>query len=159
MTASHNVNSTSKNIMIMLGLICMFNFIPFAFAQNQNSLFNEDQERFKKIDTLDNLLSSTMAATLTGLTLTGASFLARISEKEHEVNPIDIARRFLIKGFLFFLACLIAILIFDIAELLFESNLNIRILDIFITYILFGIGIIYLVKGAIGIYSSFVRKK
>ena len=141
----------------MLGLICMFNFIPFAFAQNQNFGLNTTPENLEKIDALDGLLSSTIAATLTGLTLTGASFLARVSEKDHEVNFIDIARRYLVKGFLFFLACLIAILIFDIAELLFESNYDIRILDAIITYTLFGIGIIYLVKGAKGIYSSFVK--
>ena len=140
----------------MLGLICMFNFIPFAFAQNQNFGLNTT-ENLEKIDALDGLLSSTIAATLTGLTLTGASFLARVSEKDHEVNFIDIARKYLIKAFLFFLACLIAIFAFDIAELLFKYNPTIMIVDTFITYILFGIGIVYLIKGAKGIYSSFVK--
>ena len=152
------VNSTlSKNIMIILGLIYMFNFIPFAFAQNQNSLINTSQENLETIDALDGLLSTTVVATLTGLSLTAATFLTRGHKMETQTHFLASASKNLIKGFLFFLVCLIAIFVFDMIEIIFKSNPTIMILDTFITYPLSGIGVIYLVKGAKGIYSTFVN--
>ena len=154
------VNSTlSKNIMIILGLIYMFNFIPFAFAQNQNSLFNPSQENLETIDALDGLLSTTVVATLTGLSLTAATFLARVHKIETQTHFLESASKNLIKGFLFFLVCLIAIFVFDMIEIIFKSNPTIMILDTFITYGLSAIGAIYLVKGAKGIYSTFANSE
>ena len=143
--------------MIILGLIYMFNFIPFAFAQNQNSLFNPSQENLETIDALDGILSTTVVATLTGLSLTAATFLTRGHKMETQTHFLASASKNLIKGFLFFLVCLIAIFVFDMIEIYFVQNFPVMISDIVVTYGLFEIGCIALIKGGLGIYSLFAE--
>ena len=153
------MNLTQCNfIIILLGLVYMFNFIPSAFAQDQNSWVNVP-ENTRKIHELDGLLSSTTAATLTGLSLAGASFLVRSNVNDDNTVYIDRARKYFIKSFWFFMSCLISIFIFDTLEILFQLNTIISFLDIVISYGLFGMGSYGLVKGARGIYDSYVTKK
>ena len=144
----------AKNFILMLGMICMFDSIPFAFAQNQDSWINNEQEKIRKFNELDGLLTAQIMATLTGLSLAGASFLVRVNKNETTVN-IEHARKNLIKSLMFYLTCLAAIFVFDSMEILFESKILIMISDIVVTYGLFGIGSFYLVRGARGIYDLF----
>ena len=150
-----------KNFILILGMICMLNMasFDFALAQNQDSGINNERENIeKKIDEFDGLLTPNVTATLTGLALAGASFLVRDTTNDSRAIFINSARKNLIKSFLFFLSCLISIFVFDAIEILINRLIvPLIILDTITTYGLFGTGCVTLVKGAKGIYSSFVK--
>ena len=138
----------------------MFNTVSFdfAFAQNQDSLINNEQEIIQSLNELDGLLTTTIPATLTGLSLAGASFLVRTTTDDKYAIIIEHARKNFVGAFLFFLSCLISIFAFDMIEILVRPSVPIMIFDTVTTYGLFGIGSFFLVKAARGIYFSFVNK-
>ena len=147
-----------KNLTIILGMACCLGAFSFslAFAQNQDSGIN-DQENLIKLDQIVSRLTTSVAATLTGLTLAGGAFLVNVRENDKNTIFIDCARKNFVKAFVFFLSCLISIFVFDVAEILIKSNLLILEIDAVITYSLFGIGSFYLVRAARGIYISFIH--
>jgi hypothetical protein len=123
-----------------------------------NTMDNKDDN--EKYRALDNILNPTISATLTGLSLTGGTFLVNLTRNTSETvtNHIHIARKSFIKAFFMFLICTILLFVFDFIEILDEKNiLTYIILDVIITYILFGIGAWYLVNAAKQLYGVYGR--
>lgn len=116
-----------------------------------------------KVERLDNIMSSQIAVTLTGLSLTGASFLVSVTKnlnQESDVYRINTARRSFIKAFFMFLLCTITILLFDFLQILNVKHIVIEsFLDIIITYTLFGIGVYYLTSAAKALYVVYGKTK
>jgi len=112
----------------------------------------------KTIDELDDLLSTQVTVTLTGLSLAGAAFLVRtINGEDDEIKRhTRQAQKKFIAAFLMFLISTIFIFIFDFLEALIEDlTIYGLLLDIIITYVFFGVGIVYLVKSAREMYIMY----
>ena len=112
----------------------------------------------KTIDELDDLLSTQVTVTLTGLSLAGAAFLVRtINGEDDEIKRhTRQAQKKFIAAFLMFLISTIFIFIFDFLEALIKDlPIYGLLLDIIITYGFFGGGIVYLVKSAREIYIMY----
>ena len=100
-----------------------------------------------------------IAAPLTALALTGATFLTRTGKNGDEDSRYTLlmehAKKNLIKAFVIFLACTIAIFIFDFIELLTTSSIVvIEIVDLGITYSLLFVGFAYLAVAAHKMYLT-----
>lgn len=146
---------TKIHCMIFTFLIFSGSLIDFAFAQNDVI----PQDNFiRKIDQLDDLLTITVTATLTGLSIAGATFLGRSfsgEEEETKIHTIQAQKNF-IKAFRMFLSCTIFIFGFDFFEVMSSvPSLYVIISDIIITYSLFGLGLNYLRKSAKQIYKMY----
>jgi len=112
----------------------------------------------KKVLDLDNILTPAIVATLTGLSLTGASFLVNATRNvnDDDADYVRAARKYFIKAFFMFLICTIALFVFDFIEILNERDIILStILDVVVTYAFFGIGVIYLSKAAIKLYITY----
>jgi len=136
-------------------IIFSSSLIDFAFAQND---MTSQYEYNKTIDELDDLLSTQVTATLTGLSLAGAAFLVRtINGEDDEIKRhTRQAQKKFIAAFLMFLISTIFIFIFDFLEALIEDlTIYGLLLDIIITYVFFGVGIVYLVKSAREMYIMY----
>jgi len=141
--------------MLFVFMIFSSSLIGFAFAQNDMS---SQYDFTKTFDELDNLLSTTVTATLTGLSLAGATFLVRTFKDEENETKLHTqqAQKNFIKAFLMFLICTIFIFIFDFIEILGkEPNIYVLFLDLIITYGFFGVGIMYLIKSAKEMYIMY----
>ena len=151
--------------MAITKILCIFfvfmifssSLIGFAFAQTDVIAQNDS---IRTIEELDGLLSTIMTATLTGLSLAGATFLVR-TFKDEEIETkqhTERAQKNFIKAFSMFLICTIAIFVFDFIEILGkEPNIYVLFLDLIITYGFFGVGIMYLIKSAKEMYIMFGR--
>jgi uncharacterized membrane protein len=138
-------------------MIFSSSLIGFAFAQND---VTAQDDSTRTIEELDGLLSTTVTATLTGLSLAGATFLVRTFKDEENETKLHTqkAQKNFIKAFLMFLVCTIFIFIFDFLEILGkEPNIYVLFLDLIITYGFFGVGIMYLIKSAKEMYIMFGR--
>jgi adenosine/AMP kinase len=137
-----------KKLTFFVLIIFASSLIDYAFAQNDMT----SQDDFtKRIDDLDNLLSTQVTATLTGLSLSGAAFLVRTfkNEESETKRHTQQAQKNFIKAFSMFLICTISIFIFDFLEILGkEPNIYVLFFDLIITYGFFGVGITYLIKSA-----------
>jgi hypothetical protein len=103
----------------------------------------EDKKFVEKLHEFDNLLSISVATPLTALSLTGAAFLNRSDNSEDRVyNELILnAKKHLIKAFVFFLVCTLSIFVFSFIRLMFNaSHIILEIMNILITYALFGLG-------------------
>ena len=117
-------------------------------------------DSLKVIDELDNLLNTTVTATLTGLSLAGATFLVRTfnDEEDETTKYARKAQKDFIKAFFMFLICTISIFVFDFLEIIIrKSSLYVLVPDIIITYGFFGVGIMYLIKSARDIHIMYGR--
>jgi hypothetical protein len=113
-----------------------------------------------RIDQLDDLLTITVTASLTGLSIAAATFLGRSFGEEEEETKIHIiqSQKNLIKAFSMFLACTIVIFVFDALEIIGgKPSLFVIITDIIISYVLFGLGIRHLIKSSKEIYNMYGR--
>jgi len=135
--------------------ICWIFFVIIIFSSllfNNASAQNDDsQSELKTIGELDDLLSTQVTATLTGLSLAGATFLVRTFKDEENELKIHThqAQKNFIKSFVMFLMSTIAIFIFDFLEILIKQpQLYALVLDLIITYGFFSVGIVYLIKSA-----------
>jgi len=140
-------------------MIFSSSLIGFGFAFAQNDVTVQD-DYTRTIDELDGLLSTTVTATLAGLSLTGATFLLRtFKDEENEIKlHTQKAQKNFIKAFSMFLICTIAIFVFDFLEILGkEPNIYVLFLDLIITYGFFGVGIMYLIKSAREMYIMYGR--
>lgn len=130
----------------------------FAFAQND---MTAQDDSIRTIDDLDGLLSTTVTATLTGLSLAGATFLARAfnnKEEDETTKHTRKAQKNFIKAFVMFLICTISVFVFDFLEIIIKKpSLYVIVPDIIITYGFFGVGIMYLIKSAKEIYIMYGR--
>lgn len=144
----------------------MFFGIVFVLAASsiysvsaQTDIENMMDKDTVKILALDDVMVPSITATLTGLSLTGASFLVNLTRSTGESSDADhvrMARKFFIKAFFMFLICTIILFVFDFLEILSEHHAQLYvILDVIISHILFGIGVVYLVKAAIQLYVTY----
>jgi hypothetical protein len=135
-----------------LVLVLMIPTIYSVFAQNDIENITDKKETMVKLEQLDNLMSPVMTATLTGLSLTGASFLVNILRNINETTEsdhINSAKKHFIRAFFMFIICTVALLIFDFLQVLdARTARELIILDVAITYTFFGIGVVYLVNAA-----------
>jgi hypothetical protein len=126
-----------------------------AQSDNENTI---KEEREKGFSQLDDALTPQISATLTGLSLTGGTFLVSLIRNTSETfsDHIQIARKSFIKAFLMFLICTIAIFVFDFLEIIDVKNAAPYIFfDVILSYALFGIGASYLVNAAKHLFNTY----
>ena len=145
--------------LIVLGFLIVNSFSFYiAFAQESNTNTGMEQTKFEgKINELDNLLGTAIPASLTGLSLTGATFLMRVVKSEEDdiiKKEIFNAKKNLVKAFVLFLACTASIFVFDFIEVIYQVPFLVLILDLGITYILFFSGLVFLAVAARDIYRT-----
>ena len=144
--------------MFFVVLVLMISMSDSAFAQNDIESTTK-KDLMNKMDDLDNSLNPVITATLTGLSLTGASFLVnslRTKNESEESNHINSAKKHFIKAFFMFIICTIVLLTFDFLQIINARNAReLIILDVAITYTLFGIGVVYLVSAAKHLYFTY----
>ncbi len=128
-------------------------------AQSDIENVMDKKDHMSKVPDLDNMLTPTITATLTGLSLTGGTFLVnmtRNTDKDSAAIHIHLARKSFIKAFFMFLICTILLFVFDFIEILDVNNImTYTIFDVIITYTLFGIGAMYLVNAAKQLYTIY----
>ncbi|WP_101476602.1 hypothetical protein [Candidatus Nitrosotalea bavarica] len=158
-----NLGINKKIPIILVLLISSGLWFYSAFAQDVNSNSGLEESKFAvKINEFDKLLDIGIAAPLTALSLTGATFLTRISKNNNDdptyAHLMEHTKKNLIKAFVIFLACTIVIFIFDFIELLLPAPLLIvEILDLAITYSLLFMGFAYLAVAAHKMYLTQAR--
>jgi hypothetical protein len=153
-----------KKISIVLVLLASSgSWFYCAFAQDNNTNSGQEKsELAERLTQFDNLLNIGVAAPLTALSLTGATFLTRFPSDDE--NPrysqlMNKAKKNLIKAFVLFLACTIAIFIFDFIQLLGpKSFIIVEIMNVGITYPLLFAGFGYLAVAARNMYITQARK-
>jgi len=152
---------TNKKIVIIF-LVLISGGLWFYSASAQDSSANSGLERTglgAKINEFDHLLNIGISAPLTALSLTGATFLTRSSKSDTEdpryTQLMTSAKKNLIKAFVIFLACTIAIFVFDFIELLLtNSPIFVEIVDLAISYSLLFAGFGYLAIAAKKMYLT-----
>ena len=154
----------NKKILIVLIVLISGGFWFFSVsAQDTNANPNQEKTGFgEKIIAFDHLLNIGVSAPLTALALTGATFLTRSSKSDSEdpiyTQLIRDAKKNLIKAFVLFLACTIAIFVFDFIELLLSTPIIIvEIIDLGISYSLLFSGFAYLANAAKKMYLTQVK--
>jgi hypothetical protein len=133
--------------------------VGFVFAQTDATPIETSENR-KKLHQLDDLLVVAIPATLTGLSVTGASFLVRIAKDnltEIELRNTTLAKKNFIKAFTMFLSCIVILFVFDFVEIIQGETAHVLIADLVLTYTTFGVGLAYLVRAARRLYSLFGR--
>ena len=155
-----NLEINRKVSIILLVLISGVLWFHSAFAQDANTNFGlEKTELEEKINAFDHLLNIGISAPLTALSLTGATFLTRSSKTDRDdptyTQLIQGAKKNLIKAFVLFLACTIAIFTFDFIELLLNASIIVvEIIDLAISYSLLFAGFAYLANAAKKMYLT-----
>ena len=148
--------------LIILGALIVNSF-SFCGALAQESDTNTGMQQTKierKVIELDELLNTTIPASLTGLSLTGATFLMRVIKSEEDdivKKQIFSAKKNLVKAFVLFLACTVSIFVFDFIEVIYYVPLLVLILDLVVSYGLFFAGLVFLVFAAKEIYVTQAR--
>lgn len=153
-----------KNKKISIVLVFLFTsglWFYSAFAQDTNSS-QEKSGLAERLTQFDNLLNIGVAAPLTALSLTGATFLTRFPSDDDNVRYSQLmnkAKKNLIKAFVLFLACTITIFIFDFIQLLGpKSYIIVEIMNVGITYPLLFAGFGYLAVAARNMYITQAKK-
>jgi len=100
-----------------------------------------------------------MTSTLTGLSLTGASFLVNVikNSNEKEMMLLNSAKKFFIKAFFMFLITTLMILTFDVLQVFIQSKVLVSwtVIDVCITMSTFIIGVFFLIRSARILYKTF----
>ena len=146
-------------MLFVIVLILAVSSIYSGSAQSDIENAMDKKDQMSKIPDLDNMLTPTITATLTGLSLTGGTFLVNLTrntDKDSVAIHIHIARKSFINAFFMFLICTIILFVFDFIEISDENNVvTYTILDVIITYALFGIGATYLVNATKQLYTIY----
>lgn len=152
------LNLFTKQTLFVIFLVLTVPSIYSVSAQSDIGNTTDKKIFTDNVLELDDMLVQTITATLTGLSLAGASFLIASGRttSDNDAAHIHRARKFFIKAFFMFLICTILLFVFDFLELMSESHIVwITIFDVIITYSLFGIGAVYLGKAAIELYVTY----
>jgi len=113
-----------------------------------------------RILALDNILNPSISAVLTGLSLTGGTFLVNLTRNNNETvtTRIHLARKSFIKAFFMFLICTLSLFVFDFIEILDQPEIiKYTLLDVIVTYSFFALGAAYLIDAARQLYSTYGR--
>jgi hypothetical protein len=144
-------------LLFELVLVLAVSPIYSVYAQSDNENIIKEEQAMG-LSQLDDALTPQISATLTGLSLTGGTFLVSLTRNNSETfsEHIQIARKSFIKAFLMFLICTISIFTFDFFEIVDVKNITQYIfLDVASSYALFGIGAFYLVIAAKHLYTTY----
>jgi hypothetical protein len=149
----------TKSILFAMVLFLAVSSIYSVSAQSdfENGVKNISNEKARA---LDNILNPTISATLTGLSLTGGTFLVNLTRNNNETvtNRIHLARKSFIKAFFMFLICTLILFVFDFFEIADEKNLVLyTLVDVVMSYALFALGALFLVNAAKQLYSTYGR--
>ncbi|QLH10700.1 hypothetical protein DSQ20_03820 [Nitrosarchaeum sp. AC2] len=143
--------------MFVMVLILTVSSICSVSAQSDIENIQKDI-RIEKSLSLDNILNPQIAATLTGLSLTGGTFLVNLTRSNNDDNTyhINVARKSFIKAFFMFLICTIVLFLFDFLEIIDEKNaVMYTFIDVAVSYALFGFGALFLVSAAKHLYGIY----
>jgi hypothetical protein len=160
---STNQEKNRKISVFLVLLISSGLWFYSAFAQDINTNSGQDKPGLvERLTQFDNLLNIGVAAPLTALALTGATFLTRFPSDDDNIRYSQLmnkAKKNLIKSFVLFLACTIAIFIFDFIQLLGpKSFIIVEIMNVGITYPLLFAGFGYLAVAARNMYVTQAKK-
>jgi len=161
MTVNLGINKKISIIFVLL----ISSGLGFYSASAQDTNANSGLEKTglgAKINEFDHLLNIGVSAPMTALSLTGATFLTRSfkgdSEDPRYTKLIHDAKNYLITAFVIFLACTIAIFVFDFIELLLTTSpVIVEIVDLVITYGLLFAGFGNLTVAAQKMYLTQVK--
>jgi len=157
---SIGLGMNKKNAVIFVLLISSVLWFYPAFAQDTSTnLGLENTPLRDKINAFDHLLNIGVVAPLTALSLTGATFLTRSSKIDSEDSAytqlMHGAKKNLIRAFVLFLACTIAVFVFDFIELLLTTSIIVvGIIDLLVSYSLLFSGFAYLTIAAKKMYLT-----
>ena len=147
----------TKSMLFTITLLLAVSSIYSVSAQSdiENTVKNISNEKARA---LDSTLNPTISATLTGLSLTGGTFLVNLTRNNSETisTRIHLARKSFINAFFMFLLCTLVLFVFDFLEIVDEKNLVLyTIVDVVMSYALFALGALFLVKAAKQLYSTY----
>jgi len=148
----------AKSMFFAIVLVLAVSSVYSVYAQNDVGVTIDKKAIIDKVLELDNEMTPTITATLTGLSLTGASFLMSLTRNvnEGDANRIHQIKKDFIKAFFMFLLCTIILFVFDFIEILNPKNaVTYVLLDVIITFTLFGFGVIYLSRAAKQLYFTY----
>ena len=148
----------TKSILFALVLFLTVSSIYSVSAQSGFENILNTKISKDKIIALDNILTPSISAVLTGLSLTGGTFLVNLARNNDEVviAHINRARKYFIKAFFMFLICTLVLFIFDFIEIIDEPEIvTYTLLDVIVSYAFFALGAAYLVNAAKEMYSTY----
>ena len=127
--------------------------VPVAFAQDGKTEVTEFSEYVLQADSL---LEVNVVFPLAGMAITAASFLFHRSKNDDEnKNYLKSAKEYFIKAFFGLIICGIAIFVFDFLEIRHGPYfVYLSLLDVIITFGLFGYSMLFFIKGANGLRRS-----
>ncbi len=155
-----NLGINKKISIIFVVLVSGGLWFYSVFAQDMgNSTDLEKTKLETKISEFNNLLNIGITAPMTALSLTGATFLSRSAKNESDdlvySQLIRDAKKNLIKAFILFLACTIAIFVFDFIQLfLIVPHILFGFISLMIQYPLLFVGFGYLAVAAKKMYIT-----
>ena len=155
-----NLEINKKIVVIFVVLVSVGLWFYSASAQDTGTNSGLERTGFvERISEFDHLLNIGIAAPLTALSLTGATFLTRSSKNDTEdprhTQLMSSAKKNLIKAFVIFLACTIVIFVFDFIELLLNNaTIIVEIVDLAVSYSLLFAGFGYLAIAARKMYLT-----
>ena len=148
----------TKSILFTTVLFLAVSSIYSVSAQSDFEIMLRTKISKDKILALDNVLNPIISSTLTGLSLTGGTFLVNLTRNNNETvtNRIHLARKSFIKAFFMFLICTLILFVFDFFEIADEKNLVLyTLVDVVMSYALFALGALFLVNAAKQLYSTY----
>jgi len=147
-------------MLFAMALILATSSIYSVYAQSDFENMLSTKISKDRIIALDNILNPSISAVLTGLSLTGGTFLVNLARNNDEtvIAHINQARKYFIKAFFMFLICTLLLFIFDFIEILDQPEIiKYTLIDVIVTYAFFGLGAAYLVNAAKEMYSTYGR--
>jgi len=150
----------TKSMFFAIVLVLAVSSVYSVYAQNNMGNTIDKKDLVDRLFELDNELNPTITATLTGLSLTGASFLMSVARgaSDSEAIQIHLTKKYFIKAFFMFLLCTMILFVFDFIEILDQkTTLLYTLLDVIVTFALFGIGVYSLIMAAKHLYSTYGR--
>jgi hypothetical protein len=130
-------------MILFLNIVC----IGFAYGQSDIQIYVAGHGGIQPLRAIDNLLDITVPGTLAGIAIIAGNFLVVYKPHEKFTDRIKKAEKQFFRSFYFLLICTVLILVLNIIEIMLPNISEVEIIDIFIKYTLFGIGILYLFMG------------
>jgi hypothetical protein len=150
----------TKSMLFAMALFLAVSSLYSVSAQSDFENILSTKISKDKILALDNILNPNISAVLTGLSLTGGTFLVNLARNNNETitTRIQLARKSFIKAFFMFLICTLSLFVFDFIEILDQPEIiKYTLIDVIVTYAFFGLGSAYLVNAAKQLYSTYGR--
>jgi len=147
-------------MLFAMALFLAVSSIYSVFAQSDFENILSTKISKDRILALDNILNPSISAVLTGLSLTGGTFLVNLTRNNNETvtTRIHLARKSFIKAFFMFLICTLSLFVFDFIEILDQPEIvKYTLIDVIVTYSFFALGAAYLIDAARQLYSTYGR--